>query len=213
VTALLRFALTSALGVPLLALATPAKAPPPPATAAAPNQAPAHATEPPGLEAPWDVKAILAALNAQNAKLKPLLDALHPKEWLDNGAPPVYVTQYQDAEARIADTQRAAAALAQRTDSLPLALDTYFRMEALENVTRSVEECVRKYGDRPAADQISALIAQDFNNRQRLRSYLQDLANERDAEFKIADEEAQRCRSIISKEPPPVKRARKIGPK
>lgn len=197
----------------MLVLAAPAKTPPPPAAATAPSGATAHAGPPAGLEAPWDVKAILAALNAQNAKLKPLLDALHPQQWLDNGAPPAYVTQYQDAETRIGDTQQAAAALAQRTESLPLALETYFRMEALENVARSVEECVRKYGDRPAADRLSELIAQDFNNRQRLRSYLQDLSVERDAEFKIADEEAQRCRGIISQEPPPVNRARKIRPK
>ena len=31
---------------------------------------------------------MLAEMNAQNQKLKPLLDQMHPQQWLDNGAPP-----------------------------------------------------------------------------------------------------------------------------
>ena len=51
------------------------------------------------------------------------------------------------------------------------------------------------------ADQLAALISQDFGNRQKLRQYLSELSVEREQEFKIADEEAQRCRGIISREP------------
>lgn len=198
---------------PLLALAAtfpvlaysaqPAPGPQNPSSPAAPTQVVSAPKPPAGLEAPWDVKRMLSDLAAQNQKLKPLLNQMKPQQWLDNGASPTYVNQYQQTQARVDDTIHAAAALAQQTDSLPLALDTYFRMEALENVARSLEQCVRRYGERQQADELSTLIAQDFNSRERLRRYLQDLSIERDQQFKIADEEAQRCRGMISREPPP----------
>ncbi|MFZ0589682.1 MAG: hypothetical protein WAM39_04315 [Bryobacteraceae bacterium] len=161
------------------------------------NQAPAPA----GLQAPWDIRQMLAALNAQNERLKPLLEQMHPQEWLENGAPPAYVSQYQEVRTRMDDVIRAVKNLSQQTDSLSVALDTYFRMEALETVARSVDDCIRKYGERKTADQLSALIAQNFDNRQKFCEYLRDLSVEREQEFKIADEEAQRCRGMISKEP------------
>ncbi len=166
-------------------------------TAPSANQAPAPA----GLQAPWDIRQMLAALNAQNERLKPLLEQMHPQEWLENGAPPAYVSQYQEARTRMDDVIRAVKNLSQQTDSLSVALDTFFRMEALETVASSVDDCIRKYGERKTADQLSALIAQNFDNRQKFREYLRDLSVEREQEFKIADEEAQRCRGMISKEP------------
>jgi hypothetical protein len=161
-----------------------------------------QATAPEGLQAPWDIRQMLTALNAQNERLKPLLEQMHPQQWLENGAPAAYVSQYQEARTRMDDVIRAVQNLSRQTDSLSVALDTYFRMEALETVARSVNECIRKYGERKTADQLSALIAQNFNNRQKFREYLRDLSVEREQEFKIADDEAQRCRGMISKEAP-----------
>jgi hypothetical protein len=157
---------------------------------------------PAGLEAPWDVKQMLSDVAAQNQKFKPLLNEMKPEQWLANGAPPSYVNQYQQAQARVDDAIRAAGALSLQTDNLPLALDAYFRMEALEYVARSVEQCVRRYGERRQAEELATLIAQHFSQREKLRNYLQNLSAERDQEFKIADQEAQRCRGIISKESP-----------
>lgn len=154
---------------------------------------------------------MLSVLNAQNQKLKPILDGMHPKQWLDNGAPPAYVNQYNDAQARMEDQIRAVTYLSQKTDSLSAAIETYFRMEAFEVVARSLVECIQKYGERNTANQLSAALAQEFTNRQKFREYLHDLSVEREQEFKIADEEAQRCRGMISQEPPPHSGARKSG--
>jgi hypothetical protein len=167
-----------------------------------PPQAVSAQKAPAGLEAPWDVKQMLSDVAAQNQRFKPLLNEMKPEQWLANGAPPSYVNQYQQAQARVDDAIRAAGALSFQTDNLPLALDAYFRMEALEYVARSLEQCVRRYGERRQADQLATLIAQDFSHREKLRNYLQNLSTERDQEFKIADQEAQRCRGIISKESP-----------
>jgi uncharacterized protein (DUF849 family) len=160
-----------------------------------------QAAAPAGLQAPWDIRQMLAAMNSQNERFKPVLEQMHPQEWLQNGAPPAYVSQYQEARTRMDDVIRAVQNLSQQTENLSVALDTYFRMEALETVSRSVEECVKRYGERKTADQLSALIAENFSNRQKFQEYLRDLSTEREQEFKIADEEAQRCRGMISKEP------------
>jgi hypothetical protein len=156
-----------------------------------------------GLQAPWDIRQMLADLNAQNQQLKPLLDQMHPQQWLDNGAPPTYASQYLDTQSRLEDVVRSVANLGQHTDSLSAALDSYFRMEALEVVSRSLLECIQKYGEHTTAQQLSALIVKNYATRQKFRDYLRDLSVEREQECKIADEEAQRCRGIISKEPPP----------
>jgi hypothetical protein len=161
-----------------------------------------HAPPPEGLQAPWDIRQMLTALNAENEKMKPVLEQMHPQQWLDNGAPPAYVSQYQAARTRMDDVIRSVKGLSQQTDSLSAALDTYFRMESLEISARSVYECVKKYGERTSAEQLSEVIAQNFNNRQKFREYLRDLSVQREEEFKIADEEAQRCRGMISKESP-----------
>jgi hypothetical protein len=177
--------------------------------AAASSPPASHVAPPAGLQAPWDIRQMLAALNAQNERMRPLLEQMHPQEWLDNGAPPAYVSQYQDARTRMDDVIRAVQNLSQQTESLSVALDTYFRMEALETVARSVDECIRKYGERQTADQLSALIGQNFDNRQKFREYLRDLSVQREQECKIADEEAQRCRGMISKEAPSSGNTRK----
>jgi hypothetical protein len=178
------------------------------------QQVPANSSSPPsknqsspfpqtvGVENPWDVRTILAKINADNAELKPLLAGLKPQQWYDQkGAPSTYILQWQTAQQQLNDVSRESSQFAQKTDSLSLALDNYFRLEALDVTARSLEDGVRKYGERATADKLSQLIARNFNNRERFREYIRDLATSTEQNFKIADEEAQRCRGIISKEP------------
>jgi hypothetical protein len=82
-------------------------------------------------------------------------------------------------------------------------------LEALETTARSLEEGARRYGDRSTADQLSAAIAHNFNTRERFRDYISDLAKAQDQNFKVADEEAQRCRGMISREPASTRRTKK----
>jgi hypothetical protein len=164
--------------------------------------------KPAGLESAWMVRTILDELMKDNEKLAPLLAQMNPQDWVSKqGASPVYVQQWQTAHTQLNDVMAASKLLAQKTESLPLALDDYFRLEALEVTSRSLEEAVSRYGDRFTADQLSGLIARNFSRRERFRDYIRDLATSSEVNFKLADEEAQRCRGIISKEP--VKRTKK----
>lgn len=155
-----------------------------------------------GIDSPWGVKKILDDLLKDNEKLTPLLNQMNPQEWASKkGASPVYVTQLQAARQQLNDVLTTSRLLAQKTDNLTLALDDYFRLEALEVTTRSLAEATLKYGDRFTADQLNGLIARNFGARERFRDYIRDLAGSAEQNFKAADAEAQRCRGMISREP------------
>jgi hypothetical protein len=164
--------------------------------------------KPAGLESAWILRAILDELTKDNEKLEPLLAQMNPQEWVSQkGASDVYVQQWQIAHTQLNEVMAASKLLSQKTESLPLALDAYFRLEALEFTSRSLQEAVTRYGDRFTADQMNGLIARNFSRRERFRNYIRDLAATSETNFKLADEEAQRCRGIISREP--VKRTKK----
>ena len=155
-----------------------------------------------GLETPWDVRTILANLTKDAAELKPVFDSLAPQQWYEKkGAPSTYILQLQSAQQQLRDVGTANRLLQAQTENLTLALDDYFRQEALEFTTRSLEDGARKYADRATADKLAQLIARNFSNRERFRDYIRDLATSTEQNFKIADQEAQRCRAIISREP------------
>jgi hypothetical protein len=127
--------------------------------------------EPAGLETPWDVRKILGDLTAQTNELKPVLTQLNPQQWVDKGASTTYILQWQFAQRQLGDALVSTQRLSQKTDSLSLALDTYFRFEALEVTARSLDEGAGRYGQRAMADKLSAYVAHSFDARQRLRDY------------------------------------------
>ncbi len=154
-----------------------------------------------GVQAPWDVRTIIDKLIQENERFEPVLDALHPQEWVNKGASPVYLQQLQQAQQQTRDVVVTSKMLSQKTDQLSLALDEYFRLEALDSTARSLEEGIRHYADRASADKLDALIAHNFSAREQFRDYLSSLATTQEQNFKTADQEAQRCRAMISKEP------------
>ena len=162
--------------------------------------------KPGGIESAWSVKDILDDLLKDNEKLEPLLAQMNPQDWAARkGASTAYIQQWQEAHQQLKDVIAVSKQLSQKTESLPLALDDYFRLEALEVTSRSLQEATSRYGDRFTADQMNGLIARNFSRRERFRDYIRDLANSQEQNFKLADEEAQRCRGMISREPVPKK--------
>ena len=156
-----------------------------------------------GLETPWSVQKIIAGLQKDSTQLQPLLQQISPQRWSDQkGAPTTYILQWQSAQQQLNDVMSVIKLFAQKTESLSAALDVYFRLEALEVTERALAEGAQKYDTRAISEQLNMLIAHNFDNRQRLRDYLRDLAATTEQNFKIADGEAQRCRGMISKEPP-----------
>lgn len=152
-----------------------------------------------GLAEPGDVRSILAGILTDNEQMKTVLAGMNPQAWYDKkGAPSAYILQHQTAQRQLNDVLYTARMLSQKTDDLSLALDTYFRIEALEVTARSLDHAAHEYGNRTNADKLQNLIARNFNSRQKLRDYVRSLAANLEQNFKIADEEAQRCRVSVN---------------
>jgi hypothetical protein len=150
---------------------------------------------------PWDVSRAAKDLSAQAERLKPLLDQLAPEQWQAKGAPAAYITQRRSAQDELGYMMRAAANLSRQPEMLTVALETYFRLQAVESQVTSLVEGVRRYQNPAVGDLIVSVMAANSANRDQLRQYITELAQTRDQEFQIADKEAQRCRGMLMRQP------------
>ena len=157
-------------------------------------------TAPPaGVASEWDVRKLLEKLDVQAEHLKPVIDQVQPETW--KGAPDSYQVQWKAARAELTYFLASGQALARQPDRLTLALDTYFRMQAMEFTLGSLMEGVRKYQSPELAEQMQTIVSENGTNRDQLRQYMQDLAAQKEQEFKVADTEAQRCRGMLVQPP------------
>ena len=158
----------------------------------------------------WDLQKLVEAIAAQSARVQPLVEQIHPKQW--SGASETYVQQWTSARSQAETLKLSANNLVREPARLTAALDTYFRLQNLEVVLASLIDGVRKYQNPALADLLRSVLSENSASRQQLRQYLVDLAAIKEQEFKVADQEAQRCRETISKQPneaPPKKKSGK----
>lgn len=156
-----------------------------------------------GVETNYDARNLVQAALKSNADLGPVLANLNPKEWYEKkGAPSTYTLQLQSAQDELRYVQIAGDRVLQKVDSLPPLIDLYYRMEALELTARSLDQGAQAYAARGDAERLDRWIGQAFESRRRMREYIEDAATSLEQNFKVADEEAQRCRAAITKVPP-----------
>jgi hypothetical protein len=165
--------------------------------------------QPSGVSSEWDVRKLLDSLDLEAQHLKPVVDQVKPESWAAKGASTTYVTQWKAAEAELRYFLSSSEALSRQPEKLTLALDTYFRMQALESTVSSVMEGVRKYQNPALANLMQTVLGENNANRDRLRQYVQDLAAQKEQELQVADKEAQRCRDTLLRQPA----SRKAGQK
>jgi len=159
--------------------------------------------------ADWDITPTLDALSAQARRLKPILDQLTPQEWVAKGAPDTYVQQWKRSQDELGYLVDSAKAVAQQPERLTLALDTYFRLQSLEQRLNSLVDGVRNYQNPAIGDLLMGVLAENSSNRDKLRQYVTDLAAAKEQEFQIVDKEAQRCRGVLTHQAAPAKPATK----
>jgi len=167
----------------------------------------------PSVPAPWDVSKSVSELAAQVAKLKPVLAQLTPQAWVEQGAPPAYVDQWQGARQELDYLEQTARALEKQPEKLTAALDLYFRLQAVEWRLQSLSEGARKYQSPAAAGQIAEAAGLHATKRDQLRDYITDLATQNEQQLAVMDREAQRCReeqnTLHPPAPAPAKRTTK----
>ncbi len=157
-----------------------------------------------GLPPEWETRKQLSALVATANRLDPVLGQLNPEAWKENGAPDTYVQQWQNTRKALAYLQISANRLAKDPDRVTYAMDTYFRLQSMEQMLGSLAAGVRRYQNPAIADLLMGIANENSANRDFLEQYMKDLAATHESELQVMDTEAQRCRSILSKQPPPA---------
>src|SRR5580698_6792775 len=170
---------------------------------------PPHAAQqrPVGLETDWDIAAALQEIGDHAGRLLPALNRIDARSWVDQGASETYAEQLQSAKDQTQSLADGAKALAKNPERLPVALELYFRMQAIDAMLASVEEGMRRYQTPASAQALASLQAEAGANRDRLQRYIVNLAAEREQELHVMDQEAQRCRGTLTA--PPAKAGKK----
>lgn len=166
-----------------------------------------------GVTAEWDVRAYMAAMAADIRRLEPALNSASPAEWVSKGAPDTYVRQLQSSQASMKNLVAATEKLAREPERLSTAMDAYFQMERMELLVSSLLDGIRKYQSPELADDMTRAFSENMVHRDRLRQHIRDLATTREQEYEIVNQEAQRCRGMLSRqaapEPKPPTRRKK----
>ena len=165
-----------------------------------------------GVSPEWDVKKDMTALAAQIRQLQPMVDKIKPETWIAKGAPSTYVKQMASLQTGMQYLLGSSEALARQPERLTAALDAYFRMQYVEVLINSLREGLRKYQSPDLAEILNGLVTESSNNKEKLRTHIVDLAALREQELAVIDQEAQRCRGMLSRMPldPPAGSKRKI---
>ncbi len=157
------------------------------------------AAQEPSVTPVWDASKVVAAFSDQAERLKPILEKLTPQQWVSQGAPQVYVTQWQNVRKELDYVAQSAQLFESDPERLTLALDTYFRWQRLASDLSSLTEGVRHYQNPAIGDLMVAVLGENTSNRDLLQQHISDLAAQKEQEFAVVDEEAQRCRGIVTR--------------
>jgi hypothetical protein len=127
----------------------------------------------------------------------PLFDRADPGQWAAKGAPEAYAAQLQSGRDEAQALADGAKSLAANPEALSAELQVLFREQSLEILMVSVAEAMRKYQNPAAAQELVAAAAESGADRDRLEQYVVNLAAEREKEYQVMDQEAQRCRAVV----------------
>ena len=159
---------------------------------------PASAVADPGGVAPeWDVRARLVQLAKHTQALEPVLAQIRPDNWAKKGASPTYADQARSVRSLVLHVIASSRRLAEQPERLSPALETLFRIEALEQLSASLAEGILRYQDAGLASRFIELMASISGSRELLRQHTLDVASMREEEYEVLSAEAQRCRGNL----------------
>lgn len=151
------------------------------------------------------LKMLFQQIGTRAARLQPMIEGIHAEEWVAKGAPDAYVSQNKSAREQLSAVQADMAALAQHPDQMAGTMKALFRVQAFHRLVATLMGGVRRYQNPAVADLIESVAAEDQADLDRVEQYLIELAAQKEHELQVMDGEAQRCRGILIKQPPPAK--------
>jgi hypothetical protein len=149
----------------------------------------------------WEVRKDLEQMDQRLQRIKPALEKTNPQEWSARGAPAGYAEQLARIQAEIGYIGLSVRTLRSQPDRLSAALETFLRLHALDPMLRSYVAGVHRYQNPAIADLLQAEISAIAGDRDKLAAYLMELAKTKETELKVMDQEAQRCRSLLLRQP------------
>jgi hypothetical protein len=148
-----------------------------------------------------DVTVIVNRISQRAARIEPMLEQLHPNDWIAKGASDTYLAQWNSIRAQFSAIQSDMSDLSQHPERLPDSMKALFRVQATQQALGSLMGGVRKYQNPALADLIESVAAEANGDIDRFEKHLLELADEKERQFTVVDREAQRCRSILSNQP------------
>jgi hypothetical protein len=175
--------------------------------ARAPGQTPA--VDGNGVTAEWDVRSYMTQLVADVQRMRSLLNRVDAPHWVSRGAPEAYIQQSKSSLDAMEHLVAATEDLSRQPEKLSAAIETFFQLERMELLVASLNNGVRKWQSEHTANEMSEALSANMVHRDRLRQHIRDLASARENEQRIMNEEAQRCRGMLTREAPapPVRSA------
>jgi hypothetical protein len=143
------------------------------------------------------IQSIFTGISKHTARIEPMIQQLHPAEWVAKGAPQTYVAQWNSTIEQLNAIQAEMAALAQRPDQLVELMKALFRVQASQKVVASLMEGLRRYQNPALAELIESVAAEDQSSLDTFERYLIELANDRQQQYDVVEHEAQRCRTTL----------------
>jgi hypothetical protein len=166
-----------------------------------------------GLPAEWEVREWANRLGQQMDALAPQIERFDTAQW--SGAAAAYTEQRTTASKEAGFAAAAAKQLAERPTGLSKAFELHLRVQAVEGLVMGLAAASRDYQRDSVAETTLNMMAESREPHSRLRDYIMDLAASKDQELAAIDEEAQRCRAVMLRQPlatPATKPARTSKP-
>lgn len=143
----------------------------------------------------WDVKTMCAEVAAQVKRLEPLLGQVNPGTWATGGD--AYGPQVQSLKKEAGYIGQNLGELAVKPDSMTKTLEAFLRLRALDSMTLSLIEGVRRHQNPAVADLLQGVLNEVGPYAQALQEYLVELVALKESELRLLDAEAQKCRASL----------------
>lgn len=160
-----------------------------------------------GITAAWDIRETIRGVSTNAERIRPVLEQLRPDEWAAAGASTTYADQWKSVQAQLNYLKQTTGDLAADPERMTQTLDVFLRLQSIEGLALSLADGARRYQNPALADLLSGIVSETESSRARLREYLVELVANKEAELKIMDNEAQRCRDSLLRTRPPSRGA------
>ncbi len=148
-----------------------------------------------------DVAAIFSRISQRAARIEPMLEQLHPNDWIAKGASDTYLSQWNSVRQQFTAIESDMSDLTQHPDRLTDSMNALFRVQATHLALNSLMGGVRRYQNPALADLIESAAAEVTGDVDHFEKHLLEMAAEKEQQFTLVDREAQRCRANLSRQP------------